>query len=651
MKRLLILLMLFISIGVQGQSTIDHLGKIRMRYNNGGSPDTLLIQFSGDSVLYDANNPFHKFAGGVIMDSIKLNGVWEKSFVGSQWTTSGSNIYYNSGNVGIGLTNPQNKLTVSGTSLFLTEGDNSSFRVIDDENIDYITINSSDNELLIDTLNNSILVAIGKPNPIYKLDVNGLIGGSNIETNTTTKSVKLGINAGTLENEAGELLNISIGDSANYTNATGTENVIIGNKAGRLNTVEGNVFVGSLSGTKNNNGTGNLFLGTYSGENNTSGSSNSFIGYSAGWTNTTGVNNVYLGNYAGYHETGSNKLFIDNQDRTDEATSRTSSLIYGEFNATPASQLLRVNGQLESHNMETNLTTLSTRLGYQSGNAEDETTYRFNTLLGLQSGFATTTGINNTFTGSYSGASNTTGYLNSFYGVSSGRGNTTGYNNTMIGVTSGYSSKYGYGNVYIGNEARYYGVKFNNELVIDNQKRGSSANDSLLVKKYALMYGKFDADTLNQELDINGRLRYTGTYAEIHVHDASATQTIPTGTTYTKLTCYTDNGESSNCTADAANDKITITKMGRYRVTASSSTTVSSAAIFRFAAFLGGVEQDDIHSMRRFPNNDISGGILQGFINVSSVPVDVDIRCRHDQGGNVDITIVYSNFNVEYIGE
>ena len=78
---LVALLLVFANAGI-GQNTIDHLGKIRMRYNNNGTPDTLTMSFSGDTVKYNANEGFHKFNGGVIVDSLKFSGE-------NNWNSSG----------------------------------------------------------------------------------------------------------------------------------------------------------------------------------------------------------------------------------------------------------------------------------------------------------------------------------------------------------------------------------------------------------------------------------------------------------------------------------------------------------------------------------------------------------------------------------
>lgn len=156
-----------------------------------------------------------------------------------------------------------------------------------------------------------------------------------------------------------------------------------------------------------------------------------------------------------------------------------------------------------------------------------------------------------------------------------------------------------------------------------------------------------------QEFEFFKHLKKAGTAAEIYVADGSTAQSIPTGVTYTKSTAFTNNGESSNCTSDATNDKITITKTGKYRVSGAFSGQSGTAnVVFRGAAFLNGVEQDRVHFKRKFATASDSGSMsFTGFIDVTSVPVDLDFRVRHDNAGSINLTIEYANLNVEYWGE
>lgn len=157
----------------------------------------------------------------------------------------------------------------------------------------------------------------------------------------------------------------------------------------------------------------------------------------------------------------------------------------------------------------------------------------------------------------------------------------------------------------------------------------------------------------SEVLHVVGRVIEAGTYAGIHVHDATATQAIANGTGYTKVTAFVDNGLAANCTADATNDKITVTKAGIYQVHFNCSFASGTANVtWKLAAFLGGVEQDQCHCVSKLGAiGDVTTVSFCGLIDVTSANTDLDVQARHDNGSSVNIAVKYASLNVTYVGE
>jgi hypothetical protein len=148
-------------------------------------------------------------------------------------------------------------------------------------------------------------------------------------------------------------------------------------------------------------------------------------------------------------------------------------------------------------------------------------------------------------------------------------------------------------------------------------------------------------------------LQLGGCFAGIHIHDSAAgAQSIANGVTYTKVTGFDDNDASRNCTSDSANDKITITVAGVYKVEAAISFTGTGNSVSWFGTvFLDGVEKDPIHFQRKIGvGGDFGSAPLSGEVVVSSVPVDLDFRIRHDDTVSRDFTMTYGNLNVFRLG-
>ena len=151
----------------------------------------------------------------------------------------------------------------------------------------------------------------------------------------------------------GALRNTAIGLDALSLLTTGDDNIAIGQRAlSKVTTGGRNVAVGVLAGDSMTIAQLNTLVGAYAGSELTSGLYNTCIGAYAGRGSVTSALNVMIGHQAGYYETGSNKLFIDNDDHIDEADARIKSMIYGEFNADVSLQNLFLNANVTLNSSE-----------------------------------------------------------------------------------------------------------------------------------------------------------------------------------------------------------------------------------------------------------------------------------------------------------
>ena len=143
-----------------------------------------------------------------------------------------------------------------------------------------------------------------------------------------------------------------------------------------------------------------------------------------------------------------------------------------------------------------------------------------------------------------------------------------------------------------------------------------------------------------------------GIFAEIYVYNNSTAQSIPTGTTYTKIDQFTANGLSSNAIADYANNKIVLTKAGKYKVSGTvSMSSDTNNVVFDVAGFLSGVIQSQLHLKRKVATaGDVGDTMVSGCITALAND-ELDLRVITDNAGAVGLTILYGNLNVEYLGK
>jgi len=167
-------------------------------------------------------------------------------------------------------------------------------------------------------------LGIGTSNPQTRLEISGVLGftGNNIKIGNVSTGSSLSYGYG--ENNffagqgAGQFTtngsnNNFLGSNAGQNNTNGSDNNILGYQAGQFNTSGyNNNFFGSYAGNSNTTGSSNNFFGGIAvGGSNTTGSDNNFFGSFAGQSNTTGSDNIYIGQETGNNNvTGSQNVII-----------------------------------------------------------------------------------------------------------------------------------------------------------------------------------------------------------------------------------------------------------------------------------------------------------------------------------------------------
>ena len=257
--------------------------------------------------------------------------------------------------------NGHNRFRGSNVSFYLTGtkpgGNEWLFQTVDAEGRLRIFENSTGGGEKL-SLTQSGNVGIGTSNPGAKLDAAGDINTSTqyniggyrvfIARPDGLLNIFAGVQSG--QNATGGQGNSFYGYQTGFSN-TGNDNSFFGRHSAPFNdTGTNNSAYGANSARANTMGSNNNFLGFYAGSNNTSGSNNTFIGANSGLSNTVENNNTFLGNGANGATGITNATAIGFQ----ASVAQSNSLVLGSINT--------VNGATADTNVGIGTTSPASRL-------------------------------------------------------------------------------------------------------------------------------------------------------------------------------------------------------------------------------------------------------------------------------------------------
>ncbi len=408
----------------------------------------------------------------------------------SQWVSSGNNISYIKGNVGIGTAAPQQKLHVAGGLRVdtLSNGVDSGLLRHDASGTVYSLKFTGDSTQVL--RGNGSFGSLTIPGGNYWTTKGN--AGTNPATNFigTTDSVPLNFR---VNNQlAGQInpatYNVSFGTADLQSNTTGLGNAVFGSRALVSNTTGiGNTAAGFNSLFSNISGSGNSAMGEAALAFNTTGNYNFAGGVGALTSNTTGNANTAIGFFALNNSRGDSNMIaigdsalFSQNGATDQNIAIGSSAMFmnttGYANTAIGASALYAN---TTGNSNVALGMLALRNNYNGvrnvaiGKGAMQLNFLgySNTAVGTLAGYSNTNGLYNcyfgdgsgsasygsynAFYGGNSGSSNTTGSYNAFFGCRAGISNTIAVNNAFFGQSSGFANTTGQDNTFIGNGAGY----------------------------------------------------------------------------------------------------------------------------------------------------------------------------------------------------
>jgi len=309
-------------------------------------------------------------ADGTTGQLLQTDGAGAVTFVdfsGSPWATSGSDIYYNTGNVGIGTTTPNEplhvdgKVRIDGGVLVIDQGAGSNSGIL---------ITSNPSNYVSETSHVSVRIGRSAGQQLSSSAQNNVaIGNSALERSTASHNVALGFRTAKGMNGGYNVVLGHFAGNQNFNPVNNPRNVILGYQAGQQSSAGDNVVIGYDS-SRYTTGGQNVSIGRSAamGSSGTSTFSNTVaVGYQALTALTTGAGNTAVGYQAGNSiETGNHNSFFGYEAGKDVA-------VNAKWNVAVGYQALKTS---------TGFLDASTSVGYMAGWSSG----RQNAFVGYQSG-------------------------------------------------------------------------------------------------------------------------------------------------------------------------------------------------------------------------------------------------------------------------